>query len=223
VKVEMSLIFNSLGLSYKFPTPHPFDEKEFLEYLKNTFIQSTVKGVDMNAPDQTYSIYATKSGNCELNFQPDRGIVGVKGNNFLEVDSIFNDINIILSEKMEININEVDYIELVSDGRFKGKELPLVTISKNYYFNKDSIIQDFFDNKEIIPFEIRYCSKESVNNKRNIRELNDWFELQIMPLIVNPSFYYWQVIFRNDDVSKVKLFWNDIESKINELFVRLEG
>jgi hypothetical protein len=219
----MSLIFNSLGLSYKFPTPHPFDEKEFLENLEDTFIQSTVPGVDMAEPDKTNSVYYIKSGNCELNFQPDRGIVGVKGNNFSEVDTIFNDINNILSDKMEININEVDYLELISDGRFKGKELPLVTISKNHTFKKASIIQDFFNNEEIIPFEIRYCPKESVNNKRNIRELNDWFELQIMPLIVNPSFYYWQVIFRNDDVSKVKLFWNDIESKINELFVRLEG
>jgi len=219
----MSLIFNSLGLSYKFPTPHPFDEKEFLENLEDTFIQSTVPGMDMVEPDKTNSVYYTKSGNCELNFQPDRGIVGVKGNNFSEVDTIFNDINNILSDKMEININEVDYLELISDGRFKGKELPLVTISKNHTFKKASIIQDFFNNEEIIPFEIRYCPKESVNNKRNIRELNDWFELQIMPLIVNPSFYYWQVIFRNDDVSKVKLFWNDIESKINELFVRLEG
>ncbi len=66
-------------------------------------------------------------------------------------------------------------------------------------------------------------SKEAINNKRNIREVNDWFELQILPLIVNPSFYYWQVVFRKGDVSKVKLFWKDIESKINELFVRLEG
>ncbi len=124
----MSLIFNSLGLSYKFPTPHPFDEKEFLENLEDTFIQSTVPGMDMVEPDKTNSVYYTKSGNCELNFQPDRGIVGVKGNNFSEVDTIFNDINNILSDKMEININEVDYLELISDGRFKGKELPLVTI-----------------------------------------------------------------------------------------------
>ncbi len=155
----MSLILNSLGLSYKFPTPHPFDEKEFLENLKDTFIQSTLLGIDMAAPDQTYPIYTTKSGTCELNFQPKRGIVGVKGNNFLEVDSIFEKINGILSDKMKINVNDVDYLELVGDGRYKGKEFPLATISKNYNLQNPSIIQDFFNNEEIIPFEIRYCSK----------------------------------------------------------------
>lgn len=219
----MSLIINSLGLSYKFPTPHPFDEKEFLGNLKDTFIQSNILGVDIAAPDQTYPIYATKSGTCALNFQPKRGIIGVKGNNFSEVNSYFEKINEILSDKMGVNINEVDYLELVGDGRYKGKEVPLETISKNYNLLNTSIIQDFFNNEEIIPFEIRCCSKEALNNKRNIRELNNWFELQILPLIVNPSFYYWQVIFRKDDVSKVKLFWNDIERKINELFARLEG
>lgn len=219
----MSLIINNLGLSYKFPTPHPFDEKKFLENLKDTFIQSSILGVDLAAPNQTYPIYATKSGTCELNFQPKRGVVGVKGNNFSEVNSYFEKINGILSDKMDVNINEVDYIELVGDGRYKGKQVPLETISKNYNFQNISIIQDFFNNEEIIPFEIRCCSKEALNNKRNIREVNNWFELQILPLIVNPSFYYWQVIFRKDNVSKVKLFWSDIESKINELFIRLEG
>lgn len=219
----MSLIINSLGLSYKFPTPHPFDEKEFLGNIKDTFIQSNILGVDIAAPNQTYPIYTTKSGTCELNFQPKRGVVGVKGNNFSEVNSYFEKINGILSDKMEVNINEVDYLELVGDGRYKGKEIPLETISKNYNLQNVSIIQDFFNNEEIIPFVMRCCSKEAVDNKRNIREVNNWLELLVMPLIVNPSFYYWQVILRNDDVSKVKLFWNDIESKINELFARLEA
>ncbi len=219
----MSLIINSLGLSYKFPTPHPFDEKEFLGNLKDTFIQSNILGIDIATPDQTYPIYATKSGTCTLNFQPKRGIIGVQGNNFSEVNSYFEKINEILSDKLGVNINEVDYLELVGDGRYKGKEVPLETISKNYNLLNTSIIQDFFNNEEIIPFDIRCCSKEALNNKRNIRELNEWFELQVLPLIVNPSFYYWQVIFRKNDVSKVKLFWNDIESKINELFARLEG
>lgn len=101
----MSLIVNSFGLSYKFPTPHPFDEREFLENLKDTFIQSTILGVDIAAPNQTYPIYTTKSGTCELNFQPKRGIVGVRGNNFSEVNSYFEKITGILSDKMEININ----------------------------------------------------------------------------------------------------------------------
>jgi hypothetical protein len=219
----MSLIINSLGLSYKFPTPHPFDEKEFLGNLKDTFIQSNILGVDIAAPDQTYPVYTTKSGTCELNFQPKRGVVGVKGNNFSEVNSYFVKINEILSDKMEVNINEVDYLELVGDGRYKSKEIPLETISKNYNLQNVSIIQEFFNNEEIIPFVIRCCSKEALDNKRNIREVNNWLELLVMPLIVNPSFYYWQVILRNDDVSKVKLFWNDIESKINQLFTRLEA
>ena len=150
----MSLIINNLGLSYKFPTPHPFDEKEFLGNLKDTFIQSNILGVDIAAPDQTYPVYTTKSGTCELNFQPKRGVVGVKGNNFSEVNSYFEKINEILSDKMEVNINEVDYLELVGDGRYKGKEIPLETISKNYNLQNVSIIQEFFNNEEIIPFVI---------------------------------------------------------------------
>ncbi len=217
----MSLIINSLGLSYKFPAPHPFDEKEFLEKLKDTFIQSNFLGVDLANPNQMFPVYTTKSGTCELNFQPKRGIVGVKGNNSSEVNSYFEKINGILSD-MKININEVDYLELVGDGRYKGKDNPSEIISKNCNYPKTSVIQDFFNNEEFIPFEIRCCSKEALNNKRNIREVNDWFELEIMPLIVNPSFYYWQLVFRKHELSNVKTFWNDIESKIDRLFIQLE-
>lgn len=69
-------------------------------------------------------------------------------------------------------------------------------LSKNYNLQNVSIIQEFFNNEEIITFVIRCCSKEALDNKRNIREVNNWLELLVMPLIVNPSFYYWQVILR---------------------------
>ena len=104
----MALIINSLSISYKFLAPHPFDEKLFIKKIEDTFSYKTdVVAVNVDETGHIISkpkpVYVAKDGTSELNFTPEIGIVGVKGDDFNEVNTNFNQIKKILETDMGVN------------------------------------------------------------------------------------------------------------------------
>ena len=223
----MSLIIDNLSISYKFLAPHPFDDRLFIKKIEDIFTyKADVVAVNVDesghVTSQPKPIYVAKDGTSELNFTPETGIIGVRGNEFNEVNTNFNHVTKILETDMEIDFeNDIEYLELLSKGRYKGKNQPLVTLDK-YHSIKKTVFNNFFDNEDIINMEIRVCNESNLKNRKNIRKLQNWYDIRIFPFIVNPNFYAYDLVYRKPNISEVEIFWSNLEDKINNLFIELE-
>lgn len=223
----MSLIIDNLSISYKFIAPHPFNEKLFIKKIEDRFILKTdAVAVSIDESGQIIShpkpLYVAKDGTSELNFSPERGIIGIKGEEFDEINTHFNELKNLLETDMEVDFNkDIEYLELLSKGRYKGRCQPLETLNK-YHPIKETVFNNFFNNQDIINMEIRVCDKNNLNTRENIRKLRDWFDIRIFPLIINPNFYSFDLVYRKFDTNDVETFWSNLEDKLKTLFIELE-
>lgn len=225
--MPMSLIIDNLSISYKFLAPHPFDEKLFIKKIDDLFTnKADVLAVNIdesgNVTSHPKQVYVTEDGTSELNFNPDIGIIGIKGTEFTEVASNFDYIKKLLETEMEVDFNEdIEYLELLSKGRYKGKYQPLETLNKYHSINK-SIFKNLFDNEDVINMEIRVCNETNLKTRKNIRKLQDWYDIKLLPFILNPNFYAYDLVYRKSNIEEVEIFWSKLEDKIKNLFVELE-
>ena len=157
-----------------------------------------------------------------MNFNPEIGIIGIKGEEFNEVTSYFDHLKNLLEIEMEVDFNnDIEYLELLSKGRYKGKYQPLEALNKYYSINK-SIFNNLFDNEDVINMEIRVCNETNLKTRKNIRKLQDWFDIKVSPFIINPNFYAYDLVYRKSNIEEVKIFWSKLEDKIKNLFIELE-
>ncbi|PPA78696.1 MAG: hypothetical protein C00003105_00862 [ANME-2 cluster archaeon HR1] len=223
----MSLIIDNLSISYKFLAPHPFDERLFIKKIEDLFTyKADVLAVNIDESGHVTSkpkpVYITKDGTSELNFNPEIGIIGIKGEEFNEVTSYFDHLKNLLEIEMEVDFNnDIEYLELLSKGRYKGKYQPLEALNKYYSINK-SIFNNLFDNEDVINMEIRVCNETNLKTRKNIRKLQDWFDIKVSPFIINPNFYAYDLVYRKSNIEEVKIFWSKLEDKIKNLFIELE-
>lgn len=223
----MSLIIDNLSISYKFLAPHPFDARLFIKKIADLFTYKTdVLAVNIDesghVTSQPKPVYITKDGTSELNFNPEIGIIGIKGEEFNEITSNFDHLKKILETEMEVDFNnDIEYLELLSKGRYKGKYQPLETLNKYYSINK-SIFNNFFDDEDVINMEIRVCNETNLKTRKNIRKLQDWFDIRVFPFIINPNFYAYDLVYRKSNIEEVEIFWSNLEDKIKNLFIELE-
>ena len=77
--------------------------------------------------------------------------------------------------------------------------------------------------EEITPFSIRLCPKSKIGVAENIRDIPDWFDIQIFPYVLNPQYYGVNIVFRNPDILKVKEFTKKMEDRIENMIMLLEG
>ncbi|MBE0523090.1 MAG: hypothetical protein IBX40_01955 [Methanosarcinales archaeon] len=223
----MSLIIDNLSISYKFLAPHPFDEKLFIKKIEDLFTyKADVLAVNIDdsghVTSQPKPVYVTKDGTSELNFNPEIGIIGIKGDDFDEVTSYLDNIKKLLETEMEVDFNnDIEYLELLSKGRYKGKYQPLDTLNKYHSINK-SIFSNLFDNENVINMEIRVCNETNLKNRKNIRKLQNWFDIKVFPFIINPNFYAYDLVYRKSNLEEVEIFWSKLEDKIKNLFIELE-
>ena len=223
----MSLITDNLSISYKFIAPRPFDEKLFIKKIEDLFIykndvlEVTVDEVGQVLP-RPKPVYVAKDGRSELNFSPERGVVGIIGTELGEVSTCFTEIKTILETDLEIDFNnDIDYLELICKGRYKGKYQPMETLNK-YQPTNEKIFKNFFDDEEINTMEIRVSNKSNLKTRKNIRKLQDWFDIRIFPFIINPNFYAWELVYRKHDITDVGMFWSKLDKKLSTMFVELE-
>ncbi len=225
--MPMSLIIDNLSISYKFLAPHPFDEKLFIKTIENLFTyKADVLAVSIDdsghVTSQPKPVYVAKTGTSELNFNPEIGIIGIKGDNFDEVNSCMDHVKKLLETVMEVDFdNDIEYLELLSKGRYKGKYQPLETLNTYHSINK-SIFNNFFDNDNVINMEIRVCNETNLQARKNIRKLQNWFDIKVTPFIINPNFYAYDLVYRKSNIEEVGIFWSKLEDKIKNLFIELE-
>lgn len=222
----MALITDKLSISYRFVAPHPFDEKLFLRSIENLFNKTDKVGVAIddigNPMSKASPLYISKDGNTELSFVPERGVVGIQGRKSDEVSAQFDELKSILESDMEIDFKkDVNYLEILAHGRYKGKYQPMVTLNK-YQPPNPKIFNGFFDNEDVTTMELRVCNRDNVDARKNIRELHDWFDLKIAPFIINPNFYSWNLVYRKLNTSEVETFWSKLDNKLQTLFQKLE-
>ena len=223
----MSLIIDNLSISYKFLAPHPFDEKLFIETIEDLFTYKAdvlTASIDDSGHviTQPKPMYVSKTGTSELIFNPEIGIIGIKGNDFDDITSCMDQMKKLLKTEMEVDFNEdIEYLELLSKGRYKGKYQPLKTLNTHRLKN-ESIFNNFFDNDDVINMEIRVCNKTNLTTRKNIRKIQNWFDIKVTPFVINPNFYAYDLVYRKSNIEEVGIFWSNLEDKIKNLFIELE-
>lgn len=224
----MSLIIDTLSISYKFLAPHPFDDRLFIKKIEDIFTyKADVLAVNVDdsghVTSQPKPIYVAKDGTSELNFTPEIGVIGVRGEEFDKVNANFNYIKKILETDMEVDFKkDIEYLELLSKGRYKGRNQPLETLDKYHSIEKKTVFNNFFDNEDVLNMEIRVCNETNLKTRTNLRKLENWFDIKIFPFIINPNFYAYDLVYRKPNIRDVEIFWSKLEDKIKNLFIELE-
>ncbi len=200
-------------ISFLFNNPFPFPEEELIENLSKKGF-SEIKDIPkiMGAPPlQIVRASIAKKGNNEVIYNPDKGHVGVGGENFKEVNDDFNILESTLRDDLEIDFSIIKSIELISANRVYTKNDPLETISKFCDSKNLSKFKEIF-NEDVKPLSVRMYTKTEIVGGLNI--IPNWVDLTIEPFIPNPKYYFVRLIYRNTDKDKVKGISKEIERVI---------
>lgn len=214
----MSVIIDEVNISYRMLTPHPFNEKVFLALIEEKFEKKAVKGLSIS-PDGVASVeefqYLFKG--ARLNFHQERGVIGVIGTNYPDVNGGFEFLVPVLKDKMNVNLNKVKFLEITARGRYKPKTKPLVRFIDLYNKEILNFFGKFFNEEKEIPMSIRVCSSKALEEETQFREIINWNEFRIEPMLMNPNFYYWDLVFRQENPHKVINLWKEFPKKIEAM------
>lgn len=217
------LTFDQLGLAYRTLTPHPFDAEKFYAELDGKFKAEKVQGFTLNVEgvlsgiDKVYTFRKAR-----LNFDPDRGIVGVTGENYADVNDAFGIVRSTLEEELDFDLGEIRYLELVAGGRFKPKGLPVARLSATY--DQEALIKlsAFFNGESVTPLTLRVGQADTSETKESLRDLREWFEMRVEPFTINPAFFFWALVYRKRIPSAVMEIWESLESRLTNLMKSLD-
>jgi|GEM_PF-4640105 len=61
-----------------------------------------------------------------------------------------------------------------------------------------------------------------MNTVDDIRNISDWFDIQIYPYIANPQYYGINMVFKDAEISNIKKFAETMEDKIVDITKLIE-
>lgn len=214
----MVLITDSINISYRFLTPYPFEDKEFLSRIGEKFDTTKGKSFELS-PEGIKPVDDTiyKFKQSRLNYRPDNGTVGVFGSDYKEVNEAFVFVGDVLSKNMGMDLNKIKFLEIVVRGRYKPKIKPLKSMSKTYNDEFLSLSSKFFGNSKVTPMALRVCSEIGLSEDLSFRDIINWYDFRLEPMILNPSFYFWQLVYRNNDYKKTLALWSSLPDSLEKL------
>ena len=221
---EMKILVDKIGLAYKIIPPLPFDEKKFLDKIQEHFLKKDVQMLNIGSDGVAFpSTEQYEAGSVILNYQSHRGIIGVTGNIYEDVRTELDFISDVMFHEMEVQREDVEYLELHTTGRARGKKTPLESLANLYDEKAIEPITSSFSSLDFSPMVIRLCTKDAVQDKTPFRDVINWHEFKFEPLMKNPVFYYWEFIFRNNDFEKVLDISSSVVKDIEKLLIKIES
>jgi hypothetical protein len=211
------------NISFKMQTPHPFDERIFIANIEESFKKKPTKALSIN-PDGVATVeeYRHSYKQAYLNFHPEQGIVGIQGLNYADVSEGFNILHNILMDRLKLDFKIVKYLEISIKGRYQPNIKPLKRLARIYKDETMQFFKDLFSCEDETPMSLRICSANSIDEEISFREIADWHEFRIEPMILNPNFYFWEIVYRKAKWENVIDFWKDLPAKIENLFVEFD-
>jgi hypothetical protein len=211
-------------MAYKMQIPFPFNERTFFEGIEKDFVKKDVDTMGLGPDGSAYQIkYQYESGSVILSYHQLQGVVGVVGNEPKEVTSKFKFVSDLLLSEGMAKTEDILFTEVFAQGRIRGDKLPLTSIISTMNHETLASITKIMDGINIVPMNIRVCSENAQTDKTPFRKITNWFELKIEPLVQNPIFYVWEIIYRDVDSSKIQTFCGTIPEKISKIIMDLES
>ncbi len=208
-KVQM---IDQLSINILFNYPHPFSR----EIIVNKLTEKKFEPIQSNISDilPVRSAQIAKKDGVIIEYVPEKGIIGVSGNDFSNVSKHFMELIPLINKIMgtEIDSNIIKLYEIILHVRIsylkESKEItePREVISN--FIGKEKL--KIFENivKDSSFFTIRIAPKNGFPSN------TDWYDIVIEPLYINPKQYHIGIVFRAQDIEKIKEFADDIENKI---------
>lgn len=217
-------LIDQAGLAYRTLTPHPFDGSLFLSKLESRFQRKNTRGFSLNAEGTLSTVdrvYLFK--NAQLNFDPDTGVIGATGSVYSDVGEAFDIICGILSDELSFDFSETRSLEIVAQGRFRTRILPARRLAEVYQGPVMQGMLAFMDGQGGTPLTVRLGGVAARDTKESFRELRDWWDFRLEPLNLNPSYLYWNLVYRKADSAEVRRFWDSLPSKLDTLIRGLDS
>lgn len=222
---KVRLFPEEIRLGLLFGAPDPIPEDDLINYLKEIGFEEITGIPKIFGTEESGLVRANiaRKGTCEVLYNPPRASLEVVGKNFKEVLDRFEEIKSMLDGKEEI-ATQIRSYQLVSSYKVftKDRYRPLYHISDFVGYDKIDKFNSLLG-EEITPFSIRLCPKSKIGVAENIRDIPDWFDIQIFPYVLNPQYYGVNIVFRNPDILKVKEFTKKMEDRIENMIMLLEG
>lgn len=202
-------------ITFLFNNPYPFPEEQLIEGLsKKGFSEITDTPKIMGAPSlQVVRAAIARKGNNEVIYNPDKGHVGISGENFKDVNRDFDILESTLKDDLEIDASAIKSTELVLANRVYTKNDPLEVISRFLYGKNISKFKEILG-EDVKPFTVRIYSQTEISG--SINTIPNWVDLTIEPFIPNPKYYFVRLIYRSTDNDKVK----EISKGIDEIILK---
>lgn len=218
---QVKLYPEEIRMSFFFFAIEPIPEDDLLSYLQEKGFEEVKEIPRIIGTERLGFVRANiaRKGSCEVLYDPKSPLLGVVGKNRIEVLDRFEEIEKII-EKV---VTQIKYYDLFSIYKVftKSKNKPLNYISEFLEHEKFSKFKEIF-NTEVAPFSIRFYPKSKMNIVEDIRNISNWFDVQIYPYISNPQYYGIQLVFRDTEISNVKKFIETMEDKIQDIIKLIE-
>jgi len=205
-------------ISFVFGFQDPFVEDDLKDVLtKRGFKVEPGSRIIEAPPFRAVRADIAKKGNVSVLYDNDISYVGIAGRSFKEVLEDFNALGRVLKELDSITFDKQSYVELVLRARVWTKKDPQQTIAS---FHKAENVQPFAEvfGKGVRPFAVRVVTEEP-----RIIDNPNWFSLRIEPMIRNPRYYFVELVYRNEKVSKTLSIAEKIEQVISRSIEIIEG
>lgn len=201
-------------ISYVFTFQDPFVEDDLKSLLeKRGFKIETGSRIIEAPPFRAVRADIAKRGSVSVLYDNELSFVGVSGRSFKEVIDDFALLGATLKELDPITFGKKSYIEIWLRARVWTKKDPQKTIAGFMKTEKIKSFKNIFGNG-VRPFALRVVTEDP-----RIMDNPNWFSLRIEPQIRNPRYYFVELVFRNENVSKTL----DMAKKIEKVIINSIG
>jgi hypothetical protein len=205
------IFVDDFRISYVFSFQDPFVEDDLKSLLEKKGFKAEIGSRIIEAPPfRAVKADIAKRGNVAVLYDNDVSFVGVAGRSFKEVVDNFATLEATLKELDRIAFDKKSTVEIVIRARVWTKKDPQKTIAD---FMKTEKIEPF---KKIFGHEVRPFTVSVVTQDPRITDNPNWFSLRIEPQIKNPRYYFVELVYRNESVSKALGIAGKIEKVIND-------
>jgi len=146
--------------------------------------------------------FATK-GRSQAFYTEERGIIGIRGESFDEVMRDFRGFLTALRSSEEIDAyEESEFCEAYLAGSLHGlgKKAPLKDFERS--LGSLSILERISEviGEPVLPLSLRVFPRKHVNVVADLKDIPDWLDLTLQPVILNPRQYGFTLVYRKPSI-----------------------
>lgn len=218
----------SFRISFRFRNQYPCADDYLIDLLKNQFDYEDVNQnnlvFDPNTGHQL-SIVLLEHEDHRISIQNRRGIIGIETDKPETGKKVIQFIYDLFEKDKKIGIDiskDIRFVEIIYDMKWLS-EISWHIVTRNTKQYDNELFNDFFGDRTQ-NYQIRISSRipdDRLND--NVLNIDDFFEISIVPMSANPRRVHINYIYRNFDYERVIKTASKLDEKIRELIMELEG